>query len=120
LPIDEQGQAVWTPSRYGPYSLAVGPESENVWVTAQPMIFHWTGGNYAVQNMTIVQDGSGALSDWRWRGVKDTTWVGGPSTYGYTDPQSYVDTWDYARPYDGFSLDGPARMGAQLHVGRVV
>src|SRR5262249_50118603 len=69
------------------------------------MIFHWTGGNYAVQNMTIVEDGTGSLSDWRWRGVKDTTWVGGPSTYGFTDPQSYVDTWNYATSYDGFSLD---------------
>jgi autotransporter-associated beta strand protein len=106
LPIDGQGQAVWVPSRYGQYSLTVGPESEDVWVTAQPMIFHWTGGDNAVQNITIVQeDNPASVASWRWRGVTDTTWVGAGSTYHYTDPQSYVDTWDYARSYDGFSLD---------------
>jgi autotransporter-associated beta strand protein len=105
LPIDNQGQAVWTPSRYGPYSLTVGNESENVWVTAQPMYFHWTGGDNALQHVTIVQDGADSLGYWRWRGVQATAWVGGPSTYHYTDPQSYVNAWDYARSYDGFSLD---------------
>jgi autotransporter-associated beta strand protein len=104
LPIDDQGQAVWTPSLYGQYNLTVGTESENVWVTAQRMYFHWTGGDNALQHITIVQD-DGSLDNWRWRGVKATAWVGGESTYHYTDPQSYVNAWDYARSYDGISLD---------------
>src|SRR5262249_51480673 len=105
LPINNQGQAVWTPSRYGPYRLTVGTESEGVWVTVQPTILHWTGGDHALQNITVVQDDASSLGDWQWRGVTATAWVGGPSTYGYTDPQSYVNAWNYATSYDGFSLD---------------
>src|SRR5262249_59278108 len=90
---------------YGKYSLTVGTESEDVWVTAQPMYFHWTGGDNALQNITIVQDGASSLDYWRWRGVKATAWVGGGSTYGYTDSQSYIDAWNYAKTYDGISVD---------------
>src|SRR5262249_9012294 len=69
-------------------------------------VFHWTGGDNAVQNITIVQeDNPASVASWRWRGVRDSTWVGGPSTYGYTDPQAYVNAWNYATSYDGFSLD---------------
>jgi autotransporter-associated beta strand protein len=109
LPIDSQGQAVWTPSRYGQYSLSVGNESEDVWVTARAMIFDWWNGGTDPQNATIVM--AGANSYWKWRGAKSVDWVGGEAYsrgvdgHYFTQPQEWLNNWSYAQATDGIAVD---------------
>src|SRR6478752_2632097 len=72
LAPDAQGQVVWTPARYGKYTLTCGNATNAIWVTARPMKFHWWSCTQAQKNVTEVMQVSAA---WEARGVSQVQWT---------------------------------------------
>jgi autotransporter-associated beta strand protein len=108
LVVNASGQAVWTPSRYGKYSISSGAAVQTMWVTARPMTFHWWSCTTAQTNVTVVMQRDAA---WQARGVTCVDWTGGEAYsrgvdgHYWTNAVDWFNGWSYAYSTGGMAID---------------
>ena len=108
LTTNSAGQATWTPSRYGKYTLSCGATTQTMWVTARPMTFHWWNATLAQANVTTVMSDA---SDWQARGVTTVKWTGGEAYsrgidgHWWTQPTDWTNGWSSANTAGGMAID---------------
>jgi autotransporter-associated beta strand protein len=102
------GQVVWTPARYGKYTLTCGEATNSIWVTARQMKFHWWDCTTAQKNVTEVMQRNPA---WQARGVTRLDWTGGEvysrggDGHYWATANDWYNGWNYAYTTEGMALD---------------
>ena len=108
LVANAASQAVWTPGRYGKYTVSCGAATQTMWVTSRPMTFHWWSATLAQANVTTVMSGDSA---WQARGVTTVDWTGGEAYsrgidgHWWTQPADWTNGWSNANSAGGMAID---------------
>ncbi len=108
LLANAQSRVVWTPTRYGKYTVSSGTATQTLWATTRPMTFHWWDCTTVQTNVTVVMQRNSA---WQARGVKQVDWTGGEvysrggDGHYWTNAVEWTNGWSYAYSAGGMAID---------------